>query len=45
VFETNFFGVYSVTRACVPGMRRRGAGRIINVSSIGGAVPLAGLAA
>lgn len=37
-FETNVFGLMAVTRAFLPGMRRRGSGRILNVSSIGGRV-------
>lgn len=43
-FETNVFGLLSVTRAFMAAMRERGAGRIINVSSVGGRVtfPLAG---
>jgi short-subunit dehydrogenase len=35
-FETNVFGLMAVTRAFLPAMRERGAGRIINVSSVGG---------
>lgn len=35
-FETNVFGLMAVTRAFVPAMRARGAGRVINVSSVGG---------
>jgi NAD(P)-dependent dehydrogenase (short-subunit alcohol dehydrogenase family) len=35
-FDTNVFGLMSVTRAFVPRMRARGVGRIVNVSSIGG---------
>ena len=35
-FDTNVFGVMAVTRAFLPRMRARGAGRIVNVSSIGG---------
>jgi short-subunit dehydrogenase len=43
-YETNVFGLMSVTRAFLPKMRDRGDGRIINVSSIGGRVtfPLMG---
>lgn len=32
-FETNFFGVFAVTRALLPLIRRSEAGRIVNVSS------------
>jgi short-subunit dehydrogenase len=35
-FETNVFGLMSVTRAFLPQMRERGFGRIVNVSSMGG---------
>ena len=35
-YDTNVFGLMSVTRAFLPRMRERRAGRIINVSSIGG---------
>jgi short-subunit dehydrogenase len=37
-FETNVFGLMAVTRAFVPQMQRRGRGRVINVSSVGGRV-------
>jgi short-subunit dehydrogenase len=37
-FETNVFGLMAVTRAFIPAMRERGAGRIVNVSSMGGKV-------
>jgi short-subunit dehydrogenase len=39
-YETNVFGLMSVTRAFLPRMRERRAGRIINVSSVGGRLTL-----
>jgi NAD(P)-dependent dehydrogenase (short-subunit alcohol dehydrogenase family) len=39
-YETNVFGLMAVTRAFLPAMRRRGKGRIINISSLGGLVTL-----
>ncbi len=36
--ETNFFGLVAVTKAVIPGMRERGRGRIIMLSSIAGKV-------
>ena len=41
-FETNFFGLVRLTQLVLPGMRRRGGGRIINVSSMGGRATLPG---
>jgi NAD(P)-dependent dehydrogenase (short-subunit alcohol dehydrogenase family) len=42
--ETNFFGAVWVTQAALPVLRRRGGGRILQVSSIGGvsAFPMVG---
>ncbi len=33
-FAVNFFGLWRVTRACLPLLRKRGAGQIVNVSSV-----------
>jgi short-subunit dehydrogenase len=39
-YETNVFGLMNVTRAFLPKMRERRAGRVINVSSVGGRITL-----
>ncbi|MGE0548396.1 MAG: SDR family oxidoreductase [Kofleriaceae bacterium] len=39
-YETNVFGLMSVTRAFLPAMQRRRSGHIINLSSVGGRVTL-----
>ncbi|MBA3905224.1 MAG: SDR family NAD(P)-dependent oxidoreductase, partial [Pseudonocardiales bacterium] len=39
-YETNVFGLMAVTRAFLPRMRDRRAGRIVNVSSVGGRITL-----
>jgi NAD(P)-dependent dehydrogenase (short-subunit alcohol dehydrogenase family) len=43
--ETNFFGVFHVTRAALPVLRVQGDGHIIQISSMGGRMGSAGLAA
>lgn len=44
-FDTNFFGVIAVTQAVLPLMRKKGSGRIINMSSISGRIGFPGLSA
>jgi NAD(P)-dependent dehydrogenase (short-subunit alcohol dehydrogenase family) len=43
LFDANFFGTVAVCQAVLPHMRRRGAGRIINVSSFTAVAAPAGL--
>jgi NAD(P)-dependent dehydrogenase (short-subunit alcohol dehydrogenase family) len=41
-FETNVFGLIRLTQIALPGMRRQGWGKIVNVSSMGGKLTLPG---
>jgi len=38
MFDTNYFGAVGMIKATLPGMRRRGSGHIINISSMTGLV-------
>jgi NAD(P)-dependent dehydrogenase (short-subunit alcohol dehydrogenase family) len=39
VLETNLRGPYLLARACAPHLRAQGAGRIVNIASVGGLYP------
>ena len=41
-FETNVFGLTRLTQLVLPGMRRQGWGKIVNLSSMGGKLTLPG---
>lgn len=40
LFETNYWAPLALTRALVPEMRKRGAGAVVNVASIGAVTPM-----
>jgi NAD(P)-dependent dehydrogenase (short-subunit alcohol dehydrogenase family) len=41
-FETNVFGLLRLTQLVLPGMRRKGSGRVVNISSMGGTLTFPG---
>lgn len=40
-YDTNVFGLFHVSRAVLPVMRKQGSGRVFNISSVGGALGFA----
>jgi len=43
-FEVNVFGAVAMIKAVLPGMRQRRAGRILNITSMGGFITMPGIA-
>ena len=42
MFEANLFGLIGMTQAVLPGMRKRGRGHVVNISSVGGLIGFPG---
>lgn len=40
LFDTNFFGMVNMNRAVIPVMREAGRGRIVNIGSVAGQIPI-----
>ncbi|WP_114810581.1 oxidoreductase [Paraburkholderia kururiensis] len=43
MFETNVYGTWNMIKAALPGMRKRGSGHIVNISSVGGLTTFPGV--
>jgi NAD(P)-dependent dehydrogenase (short-subunit alcohol dehydrogenase family) len=43
MFETNVFGTWNMIKAVLPGMRERGRGHVVNISSVGGLTTFPGV--
>jgi NAD(P)-dependent dehydrogenase (short-subunit alcohol dehydrogenase family) len=43
-FDVNVFGAVALAKAVIPGMRQRRAGRIVNITSMGGFITMPGIA-
>ena len=43
MFETNVFGSWNMIKSALPGMRERGRGHIVNISSVGGLTTFPGV--
>lgn len=43
MFETNVFGLMALTKAVLPGMRKRRKGHVVNISSVGGLIGFPGI--
>jgi NAD(P)-dependent dehydrogenase (short-subunit alcohol dehydrogenase family) len=43
MFETNVYGTWNMIKAVLPGMRERGRGHVVNISSVGGLTTFPGV--